>query len=199
MTEEEKTRHFYTYIWPHRGLVLRTARFLTRDAAKAEDLAQETLMQAFRKIEKLDVTLNPKGWLTSILRHLRIDQIRLRADGILTGAQDLASVAMSTPSLPTIPERDPHDLAALLEALSDQAMIDALHALPEEIRWTLLLIDVEQMSYDEAAEIMDIPAGTVKSRLHRGRHMLRDILVASNIIPTSHRSGGRTEVVDDYA
>jgi RNA polymerase sigma-70 factor (ECF subfamily) len=64
----------------------------------------------------------------------------------------------------------------MLENLSDQTMIEALLELPEEIRWSLLLVDVEGLELTHAAEIMAIPTGTVKSRLHRGRRMMRDKL-----------------------
>ena len=178
MTPEDRVERFYAYIWPHRALVLRTARFLTRYASEAEDLAQEALMRAFRKIDQLDVTSNPAAWLTSILRHVRIDQTRLRAQTLLANAQNIDG--LSVPAAAVQAEHDPRNVEAILEELSDQTLVDALHALPEDIRWTVLLVDVEQMSYDEAAEIVDIPAGTVKSRVHRGRQMLRERLLAGN-------------------
>ena len=65
----------------------------------------------------------------------------------------------------------------LLEQFSDAEMIDALSRLPEEIRWTLLLVDVEGMDHKEAAGVLDVPVGTIKSRAHRGRMMLRDKLL----------------------
>jgi RNA polymerase sigma-70 factor (ECF subfamily) len=179
MTHEEAARRFYEYVWPHRAMVLRTARFLVRNAAEAEDLAQEALMRAFRKIEQFNVESNAKAWLSSILRHVRIDQKRRRASGLLSDAESLDSIPVAAAASATTVERDPQDIAALLEELSDQSLIDALRALPEDICWTLLLVDVEQMSYEAAAEVMDIPEGTVKSRLYRGRKMVRDALLAT--------------------
>jgi RNA polymerase sigma-70 factor, ECF subfamily len=184
MTEQEASQQFYAHVWPHRALVLRTARFLTHNAGEAEDLAQETLMRAFRKIDQLDVSGNPKGWLTSILRHVRIDQTRVRANALLENAATLDSLAIPAPV--ETKEPDPGDLAALLEELSDQRLIEALYAVPEDIRWALLLIDVEQMAYEEAAKVMDVPPGTVKSRIHRGRQMLRDRLLVQT--EPAHRS-----------
>jgi RNA polymerase sigma-70 factor (ECF subfamily) len=64
----------------------------------------------------------------------------------------------------------------MLEAFSDREIIAALQRLPEEIRWTLLLVDVQGMDHANAAEVLDVPVGTVKSRAHRGRNMLREIL-----------------------
>ena len=65
----------------------------------------------------------------------------------------------------------------LLERFSDQQIIDAMKQLPEEIRWTLLLIDVEGMQHHDAAEVLSVPVGTIKSRVHRGRAMLRRSLL----------------------
>ena len=69
------------------------------------------------------------------------------------------------------------DPQAALEGFSDQEVIDALQALPAEIRWTLLLLDVEGLSIQEAAGVLEIPTGTIKSRAHRGRAMLREKLL----------------------
>jgi RNA polymerase sigma-70 factor (ECF subfamily) len=193
MTPEERTQRFYAYIWPDRALVLRTARFLTRSAAEAEDLAQEALMRAFRKIDQLDVTSNSSAWLTSILRHVRIDQTRLRAQTLLDNARDIDGI--SVPAAATEAEHDPRNVEAILDQMSDQVLVDALQALPEDICWTVLLVDVEQMSYEEAAGIMDIPPGTVKSRVHRGRQMLRDRLLTGNEMASrpGHETGRRVQ------
>jgi RNA polymerase sigma-70 factor (ECF subfamily) len=181
LTEQEAAKRFYTHLWPHRATILRTARFLTRNAADAEDLAQETLMRAFRNVAQFNVAGNAKGWLTTVLRHVQIDRSRVRSSALVSEAISLD--AASAPAAPTASpqslERDPRDLAALVEAFSDQAFIDALKSLPEELRWTLLLVDVEQMSYEDAAIVMDVPAGTVKSRVHRARGLLRDRMLTS--------------------
>ena len=64
----------------------------------------------------------------------------------------------------------------ILNQFSDEAVISALQKLPEDIRWTLLLVDVEELKNEEAAQVLDIPLGTVKSRMHRGRALLRQAL-----------------------
>lgn len=184
MTQDEATRLFYKHIWPHRAQVLRTARFLARNVADADDLAQETLTRAFRKMEQFDVSTHPQAWLMRILRNIRIDQTRIRANSILQDAQSLESVDLK--AMPIEPGCDPQDLEALMDQFSDQVFIDALHSLPEEIRWTLLLVDVQQMSYEDVAQVVDLPEGTVKSRIHRGRRMIREWLVeASADMPES--------------
>jgi RNA polymerase sigma-70 factor (ECF subfamily) len=186
MTEQEATRLFYELVWPQRSMVLRTARFLTSHAADADDLAQETLVKAFKSIAQFNPAARAtpeasvRGWLTAILRNTRID--RLRATGRQSDAKavslDQADLDFPAPEAATeaLDGRDPE---ALLEQLSDADLIRALRALPEEIRWTLLLVDVEQMDHAEAARILGIPEGTVKSRAHRGREMMRDRLTTA--------------------
>ena len=189
MSSNDATERFYAHIWPHRGMALRVARLLTPDAAEAEDLAQEALMRAFQKIAQLDVTTNPKAWLTRILRNVRIDQTRVRGHAILKEAQCLDTVTVAAKEFAE--PLQPDDPEAMLDNFSDQLLIDALHCLPEDIRWTLLLVDVQQMAYDEVSEILDLPTGTVKSRVHRGRQMLRDALTslpAQTVGPGAGRS-----------
>jgi RNA polymerase sigma-70 factor (ECF subfamily) len=170
---------FLTLAGPHLACLLRTARYLTRDAGEAEDLVQETLARALRSFEQFRPGTNVQAWLLAILRHLRID--RIRAAGIRQGTVSLDDL----PDEPAAgPAQDPLDPAlatadpqAVLEQFSDQQVIAALRALPEEIRWTLLLVDVEGLEVKEAAGVLDVPVGTIKSRAHRGRAMLRERLL----------------------
>lgn len=183
LSQDDAAERFYTHLWPHRAMVLRTARFLTRNPADAEDLAQETFMRAFRNIQQFDVASNARAWLAAILRHVQIDRSRLRGSALLSDAQLLEPAAITAAEMRA--EQDPRDLDALLEQFSDEALIDALQSLPEDIRWTLLLVDVEQMTYDDAAEVVEVPVGTVKSRVFRGRSLLRDRLLKRSSPPAS--------------
>lgn len=172
---DRKTERFYAELWPHRAVVLRTAQLLTRDNALAEDLAQETLLKAFAAIERFEAGTDARAWLVSILRNARIDHARQHARrardvSLEQLAEDPAAEEIDGPANSATSSIDPRDI---LEAFSDQQVIDALGALPEEIRWTLLLVDVEQMDHHDAARILDVPVGTIKSRAHRGRAMLR--------------------------
>jgi RNA polymerase sigma-70 factor, ECF subfamily len=169
---EAKSR-FDALVWPHAAMVLRAARILLRDSATADDVAQETLVKAYRSLESFKEGTDVKAWLMTILRHTRIDHLRTRA----SHARDV-----SLENMPYEPADswsgtdgdaawdDPH---GLLQQFSDGSMIKALERLPEDIRWTLLLVDVEGMDHTDAAEVMGVPVGTVKSRAHRGRAMLR--------------------------
>lgn len=120
-----------------------------------------------------------KAWLLRILRNIHTDRVRANASRIspqaLSGSEseDLAARADSSAIV-----ADVGDVDALLQSFSDQTVIDALLALPVDIRWTLLLADVEGLDHAQVAEILEIPVGTVKSRVSRGRGMLRQHLVA---------------------
>lgn len=178
MNHDDATRLFHTHIWPHRAMVLRTARFLARNMTEADDLAQETLVKAFKNIDRFDTQSNCRGWISTILRNTWIDHLRAtgRQGALVSLERQEVDVADTRSAVAEIDTADP---VALLEQFSDQAMINALRKLPEEIRWTLLLVDVEGLDHDQAAEILGIPEGTVKSRAHRGRRMLRDHLVSA--------------------
>lgn len=167
---------FYKLIWPHAAMLLRVAQGLCRNHAEAEDLVQETLLKAFAKLEQLQGGSNERRWLMTILRNTRIDRIRGQAG---KGMVSLEQAEIDLPARETAADYSGNwaDPTALLDTLSDQQMIDAMLQLPEEIRWSLLLVDVEGLEMADAAEVMQIPSGTVKSRLHRGRHMLRELLV----------------------
>jgi RNA polymerase sigma-70 factor (ECF subfamily) len=161
---------FESEIWPHAALVLRVARLLTSRYADAEDLAQETLLKAYRGLNRFSGE-NPQGWLLAILRNAHID--RLRGKDALATAVAVDDQMAAAEALEDVRWDDP---AAMLERFSDEQVIAALQELPLEIRWALLLVDVEGLDGKAAAEVMQVPEGTVKSRLHRGRAMLRQKL-----------------------
>jgi RNA polymerase sigma-70 factor, ECF subfamily len=181
---KESSNLFYELIWPHAPMLLRVALSLCQNQADAEDLVQESLLKSFRHLDQFAEGTRVKSWLLTILRHTHIDHVRRAARH-----DDEASLE-SLPVQPAAREvaADPTDLwsdpQALLESLSDQELITALLGLPEDLRWTLLLVDVEGLEMRDAAGVMGIPAGTVKSRLHRGRGLLRQSLV-----PILARSG----------
>jgi RNA polymerase sigma-70 factor (ECF subfamily) len=173
----QATERFYGLVWPHLDTVLRTARLLTRDEAEADDLAQETMLKAFRFLDRFHDGTDAKAWLMSILRNTRIDRLRASAAGradVSLEQLDAEPVAAAEPVGADQAWQQPEDV---LNAFSDQQVIAALKTLPEDIRWTLLLVDVEGMDHRDAANVLDVPVGTVKSRAHRGRAMLRETLL----------------------
>jgi RNA polymerase sigma-70 factor (ECF subfamily) len=175
---ENAVKRFYALVWPFRADVLRAARMLTRHHAEADDLAQETLLKAFAAIDSFREGTDMRAWLMRILRNARIDKLRSKA-------REAGNVSLEAADIdpPAGEESGADDDGAwnepqrVLEAFSDHQIIVALRELPEEIRFTLLLVDVQQLDQAEAASILDVPVGTIKSRAHRGRAMLREKLL----------------------
>lgn len=174
LTDEQAGRRFYSEVWPHAAAVVRSARVLARNAAEADDLAQETMLKAYESLEQLQPGSNAKSWLLTIVRHCWIDRFRSRnAHPTVALGQTDVSDNDATPADQDGPWTEPEDI---LFRFGDADIIDALHGLPDEIRWTLLLVDVQGLPHVEAARVLDVPVGTIKSRAHRGREMLRDAL-----------------------
>jgi RNA polymerase sigma-70 factor, ECF subfamily len=150
---------------------------LTRSQAESEDLVQETFVKAVRAEQKFEPGTNMKAWLLKILTNTFINRYR-RGNlerSIVEGPQANAMLDgwMSTASMAAM--HDPE--SAALRPILEKEIRGALEALPEDFRVVVLLSDVEEMSYKEIAEIIDRPIGTVMSRLHRGRQLLKAQLV----------------------
>ncbi|CAG2154845.1 ECF RNA polymerase sigma factor EcfG [Cupriavidus yeoncheonensis] len=140
----------------------RYARALTGDAAWADDLVQDTVERALGRTSLLRAHSNTRTWLMTILRHLYIDQLRKRRE-LALDADD--------PVWQRLEARDGEvDELLLLDVQR------ALYRLPLEQREVLLLVALEQLSYQEAAAILRVPVGTVMSRLSRAREHLRVLL-----------------------
>lgn len=173
MDATDATQRFYDIVWPQMDAVLRYAQMLTGSTAEAEDLSQETLLKAFRAIDQFEPGTNVRAWLMTILRRTHIDRVRASA----------ARPSVSLDSLPIDPQAvervepgDPsdwNDAEAMLQQFGDQTIIDALKELSDDMRWTLLLVDVEGLDLAEAAKVLGVAVGTVKSRSHRARAMLK--------------------------
>ena len=136
---------------------------------EADDLAQETFLRALERFELFEPGTNCKAWLLRILRNIRID--RLRKMNLTGQALPLEEAIVAEPISEDTPAWS--NAQDLLDNFSDEHVINALRGLPEEQRMTLFLIDVEQLSQNEVAEIMGVATGTVKSRTSRGRTALK--------------------------
>jgi RNA polymerase sigma-70 factor (ECF subfamily) len=175
-----QSERFERLAWSYLPLVVRTAGYLCRNPILAEDLAQETMLKALRAIDRFRDGTDMKAWLLSILRHVVIDAARSgrrrQRDVSLEDLADLGETEDTRPPQSAGHDEPWTDPQRILEEVSDPQMIAALQSLPAEMRWTLLLVDVEQLDHAAAAEILGVPVGTVKSRAHRGRALLRDRL-----------------------
>lgn len=135
---------------------------ITRSTADAEDLVQETYLRAFRAFGRYTAGTNIRAWLFTILYRVRTDQLRKMGRSPRTVALLVEGPAVAPPQ------------DALANGHED--VTRALAELPEVFRTAVLLRDVQEFTYDEIAGILSIPVGTVMSRIHRGRALLRKTL-----------------------
>jgi RNA polymerase sigma-70 factor (ECF subfamily) len=138
---------------------------MTRNAHDAEDLVQDTLLRAYRAFHRYTPGTNIRAWLYTILYRVRTDALRRAGRSPQT-----VELTGEGPGLPP-----PQDALAS----GGENLERALASLPEVFRTAVILRDVEELSYQEIAQALDIPIGTVMSRIHRGRSLLRQALAGS--------------------
>ncbi len=151
---------------------------MTRNPADAADLVQETFVKAYAAFGQFQQGTNLKAWLYRILTNTFINLYRKNQRNPYQGTIDdledwqLGNAISATATTTRSAE------AEAIDHLPDSAVKDALQAIPEDFRLAVYLADVEGFSYQEIADIMKTPVGTVMSRLHRGRKMLRELLAS---------------------
>lgn len=175
-TDPDLTARFERDAIPMLDQLYRNARRLTRSSADAEDLVQETMLKAYANFASFREGTNLRAWLIRIMRNTWINTYhkahRRPVENLSAEIADWQLVA-----------HDRHAATALrsaeleaLEALPNDEIARALSALPKNLQIVIYCVDVEGFRYREIAELMEIPLGTVMSRLHRGRRMLRGLL-----------------------
>jgi len=179
IVEDERRRQLYrACVLPEVDVLLRVAMTMTEQRADAEDLVQDTLLRAWRSIDTFDGR-HQRAWLLTIMRNAEINRHRRRR-----------------PELLDDPERtEQRDVFAAAGSAEDvvvgrtfDAVVDAaLAALPTKFRQVVLLIDVDGLTYAEAADALGVPEGTVMSRLHRARRRIRNRLAAADLAPRRRR------------
>src|SRR3954454_23168625 len=152
----------------------RTALRLTRAPADAEDLVQDTYLKAFRAADSFEPGTNLRAWLFTILHNTARNRARDRARDNVT--IDSETVDQAADLLTSGADADATPEALLMRGALDPELQAAIDALPEAFREAVWLRDVEEFSYAEIAAMLHIPAGTVMSRISRGRRMLFDRL-----------------------
>jgi RNA polymerase sigma-70 factor (ECF subfamily) len=173
-------RAFEAEAMPHLDRLFRHAMWLERNRAEAEDLVQETLVQALQSFHRFTLGTNCRAWLVSILQHVRANRQRKRGRALVDSGVD-EQVVNVVAFVPPVPDR-----------LTDEDMLLALQQIPPHHQEVILLCDVEDMTYKEIAAALDIPIGTVMSRLHRGRELLRIELARRRAGPTAVSAGHGT-------
>lgn len=160
--------------------VYRVARRMVGTREEAEELVQDTYARAFRSWRSFTPGTNMRAWLLRILTNLNTDRGRK---------------VQRTPDLQPLEESDYYlankvaaaegeqalDQERVVERLSQGGVVDALAALPHDFRDVVVLVDLGEFSYAEAAQILDVPIGTVMSRLHRGRRILKQTLAEESL------------------
>lgn len=159
---------FELEVLPHAPRLFRLAMWLERNRADAEDVVQDTMMQALRSFHRFQPGTNCRAWLITILQRIVSNRRRAKGRSIVVSDPD-DRLAHAVPFVPPVPE-----------ALTDETVLSTLRQLPAAFQEVILLCDVEELSYKEAAEALAIPIGTVMSRLHRGRVQLRTQLAAAD-------------------
>jgi RNA polymerase sigma-70 factor (ECF subfamily) len=165
-------------VLPHAERLFRLAMWFERNRADAEDVVQETMMQALRSFHRFQPGTNCRAWLTTILQHIVSNRRRAKGRSIVVSDPD-DRIAQTVPFVPPVPQD-----------LTDELVLGSLQRLPTAFQEVILLCDVEDLSYKEAADALAIPIGTVMSRLHRGRAQLRSELVAADAVVSHHQSAG---------
>jgi RNA polymerase sigma-70 factor, ECF subfamily len=167
-TPEERTASFEREALPHLDLLYRVARRLTGDPTRAEDLVQDTMLKAFRAWDRFEAGTNARGWLLTILRNTFINDYRRARRTPVTVDLELAEPHRI---FQTVAESDPE--GEFFRRVVDERVVAAIDGLPDEFREVLVLSDVEGLPYAEIAAMLNLPLGTVKSRLFRARRQLQ--------------------------
>ena len=161
--------------------VYRVARHLVGSREEAEDLVQETYARAFRSWRSFQPGTNLRAWLLRILTNLNIDRGRRQQrtpdmQPLEEGDYFLYN-KLEESSREPVSEQD-----AVVERLSQDDVVEALSAVPHDFRDVVVLVDIGDFTYQDAAQILDIPIGTVMSRLHRGRRILKRELAEKAVV-----------------
>ncbi|EAR24329.1 RNA polymerase sigma-70 factor [marine actinobacterium PHSC20C1] len=174
---DDKRRQFEEQALPFMDQLFGAAMRMTRNPSDAADLVQETFVKAFQAFGQFQQGTNLKAWLYRIQTNTFINIYRKNQRNPYQGTIDeledwqLGGAESVTQSVSTRSAE-----AEAIDHLPDSAVKDALQSIPEDFRLAVYFADVEGFSYQEIADIMKTPVGTVMSRLHRGRRMLRELL-----------------------
>ncbi len=173
---------------------------MTRNAADAEDLVQETYLKAFRGYDRFEEGTNLKAWMYRILTNSYINRYRAKQrrpdETDLDDVEDMYLYRRLGGEQSGLGDSAED---AFLSSITDVDVKAAIDAIPESFRMAVLLADVEGFAYKEIAEILDVPIGTVMSRIHRGRKALEKELHGfageRNLLPDDAESGADEEVI----
>jgi len=171
MTEiEQRRKAFEEEAVPHLSALYNFAVRLAKDREDAADLVQETMLKAFRFFNSFEKGTNCKAWLFRIMKNSYINRYRKTSKAPDTVEYDAVEEFYDTIKASTVETSTLED-ELFNQALDDQVS-DAIQNLPDDFRTVIILCDIEGFTYEEIAEFIDCPIGTVRSRLHRARKIL---------------------------
>lgn len=172
---------FDQYVIPELDVMYRVAMSLTRNSADAEDLVQDTLLRAYRAIDRFDGKY-PRAWLLTILRNAQVNRVRRKRpellrdpDATMERVADTGEGGRSTEEL-------------VVDMGFDAEVERAFDGLPDKFREVVTLVDIDGLSYQEAADRIGVPVGTVMSRLHRARKRIKKQLESAGVGPKGART-----------
>ncbi len=170
-TEIKKQQDFNDEIIPHLDALYNFGLRLTADPNDAEDLVQDTIVKAYRFFSSYEKGTNAKAWLFRILKNSYINNYRKKSKKPQEVDYDEVATFYETIRDERTETSDLED--KMFRELIDDDLSEALDSIPEDFRTVVLLCDVEDFTYEEIANMLDVPIGTIRSRLHRGRNLLK--------------------------
>jgi RNA polymerase sigma-70 factor, ECF subfamily len=196
--ESSKQRRFEKEMLAYMDMLYSYALYMTGDRNEASDLLQETFLKAFRFFDKFESGTNAKAWLYRIMRNTYINEYRRvkRRPEIVEYDEQISHSQMANDD-----PAGPEDLRRKIDGeMFDDQIAGAISSLPEKFKSVVILRDVEDLPYEDIAAALEIPVGTVRSRLHRARALLFDALkvyasdrgyeVRENYVPDSFALAG---------
>ena len=167
---------FSRYVLPEVDVLYRVAMSLTRNPADAEDLVQDTLLRAHRAIDRFDGR-HPRAWLLTIMRNAQVNRVRRKRPELLRDPDATMERVADTGTDGRTAEE------IVVDSQFDATVEQAFRNLPDKFRAVVELVDLQGLSYHDAAERLDVPVGTIMSRLHRARGRIRKELTKAGMGP----------------
>jgi len=157
---------FEDYLTNYKDDVYRVAYYYTKNRDDAEDLVQEAFMRAFRFFNRFKPDTNFKSWILKIMRNIYITNLKKN--------KNIVEIPKTSEQYATL---DQNLEDRMIDEIRENQVKEAIQLLPDDFKEVIILCDIEGMTYEDIAKVTKIPVGTVRSRLHRGRLLLKERLV----------------------